>query len=83
MVKTIHTTIDGEFLRPEEPVALAPNAWVLVALLRPDVQVGTEYSFLKMARSLQLGCPPEVGLNKQQMIGALDTLQADGTAVPG
>ncbi|HZF11045.1 MAG TPA: hypothetical protein VFE33_19825 [Thermoanaerobaculia bacterium] len=59
MVKTIHATFDGEVLRPEEPVALAPNTRVLVTILEPDVQVGTEYSFLKMARSLNLEGPPD------------------------
>jgi hypothetical protein len=59
MVKTIHATFDGEVLRPEEPVALPPNTRVLVTILEPDVQVGTEYSFLKMARSLNLEGPPD------------------------
>jgi hypothetical protein len=59
MVKTIHATFDGEVLRPEEPVALAPNTRVLVTILEPDVQIGTAYSFLKMARSLNLEGPPD------------------------
>jgi hypothetical protein len=59
MVKTIHATFDGEVLRPEDPVALAPNTRVLVTILEPDVQAGTEYSFLRMARSLNLGGPPD------------------------
>jgi hypothetical protein len=59
MAKTIHATFDGEVLRPEEPVALAPNTRVLVTILEPDVQVGTPYSFLKMARSLHLEGPPD------------------------
>jgi hypothetical protein len=63
MSTTIHATFDGQVLRPEEPIALAPNTRVRITI-EPDVEPEppkpkTGGSFLKVARTLKLEGPPD------------------------
>lgn len=59
MTKTLYATYDGEVLRPEEPVALAPNTRVRVTIEAPAESESQSGSFLRTARSLNLQGPPD------------------------
>ena len=56
MTKTLHATFDGEVLRPEEPVPLAPNTRVRITILDIEDQ---PRSVLDVAQSLNLEGPPD------------------------
>ena len=56
MTKTLHATFDGEVLRPEEPVPLAPNTRVRITILDVEDQPP---SVLDVAQSLNLEGPPD------------------------
>ena len=56
MTRTLHATFDGEVLRPEEPVPLAPNTRVRITILQVEDQPA---SVLDVAQSLNLEGPPD------------------------
>ena len=59
MLKTLHATFDGKVLRPEEPVDLEPDTYLLltIEIIRPaKAKTG---SFLQTARSLRLKGPAD------------------------
>jgi hypothetical protein len=58
MTKTLHATFDGQVLRPEEPLPLAPNTRVLLTITIVE-ETATPSSFLKTARSLNLEGPAD------------------------
>ncbi|HEV2734063.1 MAG TPA: hypothetical protein VGV85_04455 [Longimicrobiaceae bacterium] len=59
MTTTLYATFDGEVLRPEEPISLAPNTRVRVVIeTEPDEEPSTS-SFLRTAQGLNLDGPPD------------------------
>jgi hypothetical protein len=60
MSTTIHATFDGEVLRPEEPIALAPNTRVKITI-EPEEEAPRPKSgsFLKAIRSLRVEGPSD------------------------
>lgn len=59
MTTTLYATFDGEVLRPDEPVPLAPNTRVRVIIETEDTMVPSPASFLRTAQSLNLDGPPD------------------------
>lgn len=60
MNKTVHATYDGEVLRPEEPVPLAPNTRVRITIETAEpAEGGGGRSFLEVAASLSLDGPAD------------------------
>jgi hypothetical protein len=59
MTTTVFATFDGEVLRPEEPVTLAPNTRVRVTIETTTADEGEAHSFLRTARTLNLDGPPD------------------------
>jgi hypothetical protein len=57
MTKTLFATFDGEVLRPEEPVSLAPNTRVLVTI--ETAEDDAPASFLRTAQTLNLDGPAD------------------------
>lgn len=58
---TLYATFDGQVLRPEEPISLPPNTRVRL-LLEPAVSGAAAeeaFSFLRVARSVELEGPPD------------------------
>lgn len=72
MTKTVQARFDGEAFYPEEPMSIAPNTTVLLTVETPEraeaersdkegtgTGAGEPYSFLKLARSLNLEGPED------------------------
>ena len=59
MTTTVFATFDGEVLRPEEPVTLAPNTRISVTIETTTADEGEAHSFLRTARALNLDGPPD------------------------
>jgi hypothetical protein len=60
MTKTLFATFDGEALRPEEPVSLAPNTRVRVTIETTEENEATgASSFLRTAQALDLDGPAD------------------------
>ncbi|CAN5604901.1 hypothetical protein BH24GEM3_BH24GEM3_05640 [soil metagenome] len=57
MTRTLFATFDGEVLRPEEPVALAPNTRVRLTIETTEVNETSSASFLRTAQALNLQGP--------------------------
>jgi AF2212-like len=62
MTKTIEAVFDGETLRPDEPLELAPNTRVRLTIETPPSGVAPQ-SFLRTARSLDLSGPSDWSAN--------------------
>jgi AF2212-like protein len=62
MTKTIEAVFDGETLRPDEPLELAPNTRVRLTIEAPTPSK-TPQSFLRTARSLGLTGPSDWSAN--------------------
>lgn len=59
MTTTVYATFDGEVLRPDHPVPLAPNTRVRVTIETTDPEHSRPGSFLRTAESLKLDGPPD------------------------
>lgn len=72
MTKTVQARFDGKAFYPEEPMPIAPNTTVLLTVKTPEradaersdaegsmTGTGEPYSFLKLARSLNLEGPED------------------------
>lgn len=59
MTKTFEAVYDGKVLLPEEPLDLRPNTRVRITVETGSVPEGEPYSFLRIARSLNLEGPPD------------------------
>ncbi len=59
MTRMVHARFDGEVLRFEEPVDLAPDAVVWVMIQEPDTPADRPYSFLEAALGMDLQGPPD------------------------
>jgi hypothetical protein len=59
MTKTLFATFDGEVLRPEEPVSLAPNTRVRVTIETTEESDAPAASFLRTAQTLDLDGPAD------------------------
>lgn len=57
MTRTLYATFDGEVLRPDEPVTLAPNTRVRLVIETPEDAESRPASFLRTALSLDLQGP--------------------------
>lgn len=62
MTKMIEAVFDGETLRPDEPLELAPNTRVRLTIETPPLS-GAPQSFLRTARSLNLSGPTDWSAN--------------------
>ena len=58
MTKTLRATFDGQVLRPDEPLPLAPNTRVVITITTEEA-TPPPTSFLRTAQSLQLEGPPD------------------------
>jgi len=58
---TLYATFDGHVLRPEEPISLPPNTRVRLLLEPAGSGAAAEeaFSFLSVARSVELEGPPD------------------------
>ena len=63
MVTTIEAVFDGKVLRPQDPLALAPNTRVRITIETMESGTGKPTSFLDTARSLNLDGPPDWAMN--------------------
>jgi len=59
MVQTLDALFDGEVLRPDEPLVIAPNTRVRLLIEVLPEEEKTSASFLDTARSLDLDGPPD------------------------
>lgn len=59
MTTTLYATFDGEVLRPEEPISLAPNTRVRVVIETQADEEPSTSSFLRTAQGLNLDGPPD------------------------
>lgn len=59
MTQTLHATFDGQILRPEEAVELAPNTRVRITIETIDSPTSKTESFLQTAQSLNLEGPSD------------------------
>jgi len=59
MTMTLHATFDGQVLRPDEPLALAPNTRVIITIATVESKNGPKQSFLQTAKGLALQGPPD------------------------
>lgn len=59
MTTTLFATFDGEVLRPEEPVSLAPNTRVCLTIETTEESRGSAVSFLQTAQTLRLEGPAD------------------------
>jgi hypothetical protein len=59
MTTTVFATFDGEVLRPEGPVTLAPNTRVRVTIETTLVDESRSRSFLQTAQALNLDGPSD------------------------
>lgn len=68
MTRTLYATFDGEVLRPEGPVPLAPNTRVRVVIEEPDSAPAQPASFLDAAKSLDLDGPAHWSTNLDEYL---------------
>ena len=59
MTTTLFATFDGEVLRPELPIRLAPNTRVRLIVEADDPRAAEPYSFLDTAGGLNLEGPSD------------------------
>jgi hypothetical protein len=59
MTTTVFATFDGEVLRPEDPVTLAPNTRVRLTIETTVAAESKSSSFLRTAQSLNLAGPSD------------------------
>ena len=61
MTTILYATFDGEVLRPEEPLTLAPNTRVRVIIEQSpgEANTGEPYSFFRTALACQIDGPPD------------------------
>lgn len=59
MTTTLYATFDGEVLRPEHPVPLAPNTRVRITVETEQEDEPGTGSFLRTARGLNLDGPAD------------------------
>ncbi|HEX5726707.1 MAG TPA: hypothetical protein VFX98_14625 [Longimicrobiaceae bacterium] len=59
MTTTVYATFDGEVLRPDHPVPLAPNTRVRVTIETEASGEPRTASFLRTAETLNLEGPPD------------------------
>ena len=59
MTETLYATFDGEVLRPERPVSLAPNTRVRVVIETAEDEASESVSFLQTAQALRLDGPKD------------------------
>lgn len=59
MTITLYANFDGEALRPEEPIPLAPNTRVRVVIETEADEDRPASSFLRTAQGLNLDGPPD------------------------
>jgi hypothetical protein len=59
MTTTLYATFDGEVLRPEEPISLAPNTRVRLVIETEEGEERPRRSFLRTAQGLNLDGPPD------------------------
>jgi hypothetical protein len=67
MTKTIEAVFDGETLRPDEPLELAPNTRVRLTIETASPSVAP-LSFLRTARCLGLDGPPDWSANLEEYL---------------
>jgi hypothetical protein len=65
MTRKIKAVFDGETLRPEEPLELAPNTHVRLTIETPST-AEAPMSFLRTARSLKLDGPADWSANLEE-----------------
>jgi len=63
MATTIEAVFDGQVLRLDRPLALAPNTRVRITIEVMEPTAAPETSFLRTARSLQLDAPADFATN--------------------
>jgi hypothetical protein len=63
MATTIEAVFDGQVLRLDRPLALAPNTRVRITIEVMEPAAAPETSFLRAARSLQLDAPADFATN--------------------
>lgn len=56
---TIEAIFDGQAIRPQTPLAIAPNTRLRVTIETIDAAPVTAPSFLRVARTLDLDAPPD------------------------
>lgn len=59
MSTTLYAMFDGEVLRPDEPLAIAPNTRVRLILETDEAAAPPAKSFLDTAEALELDGPPD------------------------
>ena len=59
MTETLYATFDGEVLRLERPVSLAPNTRVRVVIETTEDEEAEPVSFLQTAQALRLDGPKD------------------------
>jgi hypothetical protein len=59
MTTTLYATFDGEVLRPDRPVPLAPNTRVRVTIETSEAEEPSAASFLRTAQALDLKGPSD------------------------
>lgn len=59
MTTTLYATFDGEVLRPDHPVPLAPNTRVRITVETEPEHESRAGSFLRTAQGLDLDGPPD------------------------
>lgn len=77
MTKTIEATFDGEVLRPDEPIELAPNTRVRVIIdttLHSDRQ---PFIFLEAAQALRLEGPSDWAIRFEDYLYAQRSVAND------
>ena len=68
MSTRLYATFDGEVLRPEGPVPLAPNTRVRVLIEDPESAAPKPASFLDVAKSLDLDGPADWSTNLDEYL---------------
>lgn len=63
MTTTMEAVFDGQVLRLDEPLALAPNTRVRITIEALEPAPSSQTSFLRTARSLNLDAPADFATN--------------------
>jgi hypothetical protein len=63
MTTTINAVFDGQVLRLDQPLALAPNTHVRITIETIEQPLPQRTSFLQTARSLNLNAPADFATN--------------------
>lgn len=80
MTITLYATFDGEVLRPEEPVPIAPNTRVRLEIDAGPGDTVTRSSFLRTAQALDLDGPPDRSSRMKAYLYGGQELRQDGVA---